>query len=58
MALIEGMNAEGKIRRRNNDRINHHPSGMEFLETRRPKRRRNFDFIIGTVAKGEAPWDF
>lgn len=61
MAIVDGFNAEGKIRQRKTDNIFHHSSGMEFLETlepRRPKKRRSFDFLIGNVEQGSRPWDF
>jgi hypothetical protein len=62
MALVDGMNIEGKIRKRNTDNIFHHPSGMEFLENiepRRPKKGKkyNFDNILGKC-KGFNDWEW
>jgi hypothetical protein len=56
MALIEGMNSEGRIK----PRIRHLRSGVEAIDKLLPKqkRKRSFDFLLTPVKNGNNPWDW
>jgi len=55
---MSGINMFG-IFQRDSKKVRYLENGVEKIsELPRRKRRRNFDFIVGEVPKGNRPWDF